>query len=347
MRQIFLTIVVRLDKMKDTDIREQNTTAAKMNVFHSMFSRIGGLFNTSEPEDLLIDTMVEIIEPKLKQVRGYRKRLREPLQVCREHCRAMVTEIPGPIRLRRNRYDVDPFIKAAFTKSDNFEELLYHLDETGPQAPLAGTKRVALLTMTSSERTIFGRKQFGDMMVADAAMRAVTFTDHAIVGLATTLADSKIALEKHALDIIAEAAARKLSEVRTRLVDLRQRKEWLRAMEKMFGTGTGAKMGCVFVPYDPEKLEKQREVEQLLAETEDQIASTRNTSESPDKWLTTVEKFLSKPDTILNMRRISLRLNWKNVLTDDPNEKADTITFATFTLADEMQREGVLVEYEL
>ena len=32
---------------------------------------------------------------------------------------------------------------------------------------------------------------------------------------------------------------------------------------------------------------------------------------------------------------------------DDPNEKADTITFATFTLADEMQREGVLVEYEL
>jgi len=47
------------------------------------------------------------------------------------------------------------------------------------------------------------------------------------------------------------------------------------------------------------------------------------------------------------MQRISLRLNWKNVLTDDPNEKAETITFATFTLSDEMQREGVLVEYNL
>lgn len=299
------------------------------------------------PEDELIDDVVNVIEPKLKQVKGYRQRLKEPLEICREHCRTMVADIPGPIPLKRNGHGNDPFIRAAFTKSELLEDLLDQADHSLYQTPLAGTERVALLTMTSRERTIFGRKQFGNMMVADAAMRAVTFTDHTIVGLSTTLESSQKALEKHALDILAEAAARELSEVRTRLVDLGQRQEWLKAMGKMFGNGSAASMGCVFVPYDPDKREKQKEIEQLLAETENELASTRSKSEAPEDWLTIVENFLSKPDKIINMQRISLRLNWKNVLTEDPNEKAETITFATFTLSDEMQREGVLVEYKL
>lgn len=312
-----------------------------------MRSRVEGWFQSSDPEDELIDYVVDIIEPKLKLVKGYRKRLHEPIEMCRAHCRAIVTEIPGPIKLRRNGYGSDPLMRAAFTNSEDLDNLLNRADLARSSASLSGTDRVALLTMTSRERTIFGRKQLGNMMVTETAMRAVTFTDHAVVGLSTTLASSRKALEKYSLDIIAEAAARELSEVRTRLVDLNQRQERLRAMEKMFGTATGTSMGCVFVPYDPEHSKKQKEVEKLLAETEDEIVSARSRSETPEDWLTIVENCLSRPDDILNMRLISLRLNWKNVLTDDPSEKADTITFATFTLADEMQREGVLVEFDL
>ena len=333
--------------MKDIhNQKKQTNISTKMGVFNSVRSRLEGWFRGNDPENELIDYVVNIIEPKLKLAKNYRKRLREPLQICRAHCRALVAEIPGPIRLRRNGHGGSPFIRAAFTKSELLEDLLNQADLARSSAQLPGTGRVALLTMTSRERTIFGRKQVGETMVADAAMRAVTFTDHTIVGLSTTLESSRTALEKHSLDILAEAAARELSEARTRLVDLNQRQERLRAMEKMFGKGTGPSMGCVFVPYDPEKAKKQKEIEQLLAETEDEIASARSRSETPNDWLTIVENCLSKPDDILNMRLISLRLNWKNVLTDDPGEKADTITFATFTLADEMQREGVLVEYE-
>lgn len=318
-----------------------------MGILTSMRSRIEEWLHTSDPQDELIDYVVDIIEPKLKQVKDYRKRLRKPLDTCRAYCRAMVMEIPGPIRLKRNGARGDPLIKAAFTKSELLDELLNSAALTRSSAALSGTGRVALLTMTSREKTIFGRKQLGNLMVTETAMRAITFTDHAIVGLSSTLESSRKALEKHALDILAEAAARELSEARTRLVDLNQRQERLRAMEKMFGTATGASMGAIFVPYDPEKSKKQKDVEKLLAETEEEIASARRNSETPEDWLTIVEKYLSNPYDILNLRLISLRLNWKNVLTDDPSEKADTITFATFTLADEMQREGVLVEYQL
>lgn len=333
--------------MKGARVRqEQNMASEKMGIFRSIWSRIGGWHHASEPEDELIDYVINTVEPKLKRVKGYRKRLREPLQICRGHCRAMVTEIPGPITVGGPGYCDDPFIRAAFTGSDRIEDLLDRADGTASQAILSGTKRVALLTMTSREKTIFGRKRLGDMIVGDAAMRTVNFTDHNIVGLATTLASSRKALEKYILEVITGAAARELSEIRTKLVDLRQRQEWLRTMNKMFGTGMRVDMGCVFVPFDPEKHKKQKQIEQLLMETEDEIASVRNESEAPEDWLTIVENFLSKPEDILNMRLVSLRLNWRNVLTDNPEEKASTITFATFTVADEMQREGVLIAYE-
>ncbi|NNK95660.1 MAG: hypothetical protein HKP41_15015 [Desulfobacterales bacterium] len=318
-----------------------------MSIFRSIWSRIGGGWrHASKPEDELIDYFVTTVEPELKRVKGYRKRLREPLRICRGHCKSLVAEIPGPIIVRRTEHCDDPFIRAAFTGSNRIEDLFDHANGTISQAKLSGTRRFALLTMTSREKTIFGRKQLGDMMVGDAAMRTVDFNDHNIVGLATTLASSREALEKYTLEIIAEAAAQELSAIRTKLVDLRQRQEWLRTMNKMFGTGTSVNMGCVFVPFDPEKQKKQQEIEQLMVENEDEIASARSESEAPENWLTIVENFLSKPEDILNMRLISLRLNWSNVLTDDPKEKADTITFATFTLADEMQREGVLIVYE-
>ena len=326
--------------------QKQSRASEPMGFLRSMLSRLRGQSQTDQPDNELIDYLVTTIEPKLKQVRGYKKRLQEPLKLCREHCRVLVAQIPGPIHLKQSEYHDDPLIKAAFVGSDRIEDLLDRVERTTPQTGLSGTERVALLTMTSTEKTIFGSKKQGNMLLADAAMRSITFNDHNIVGLATTLADSKEALEKFCLEIIAEAVARELSEIRTKLVDLRQRKEWLRAMNKMFGGGNGVGMGCVFVPYDPEKQKKQLKLEKMLLETENEISTASSESETPEDWLTIVEDFLARPEDIVNLRLVSLRLNWCNVLTDDPDEQANTITFATFTLADEMQREAVLVAYE-
>ncbi|MFW2366388.1 MAG: hypothetical protein ACN4GW_08220 [Desulforhopalus sp.] len=327
--------------------RKKSMPFTRGGVVRSILSRVGGLFKTSLPEDELIEYVVNTVEPRLREVKGYRQRLQVVLRVCRGHCRAMVVEIPGPVLLKKAEYRDEPVIRAAFTGPERIEELLGRGVSTPSNPELPGPLRVGLLTMRSTEKKIFGRKQQGNMVVADIAMRSINFTDHNLVGLAATLADSREALENLSLEIIAEAAARELSEVRTRLVDLRQRQEQLRAMRKMFGgSGTGTGMGCVFVPFDPEKHEKKKKLEQMLVETENKIAIASKGSETPEDWLTIVENFLSKPEDILSMQLITLRLDWSNVLTNDPDEKANVITLATFTMSDEMQREGVLVVYE-
>lgn len=331
----------------DRGSRKINISFGRKGTVRSLLHRVSGFFQTSLPEDELIEYVVNTVEPRLKEVKGYRQRLQKVLRGCRGHCRAMVGEIPGPVLMKRKAYREEPVIKAAFTQAERIEELLARTESTtlppGESSPL----RIGLLTMRSTEKMIFGRKRQGEMILGDVAMRSINFTDHNLVGLTATLSESRQALEKYTLEILTEAAARELSEIRTRLVDLRQRQEQLRAMKKMFGnSGTGGGMGCVFVPFDPEKNEKKKKLEKLLIENENDIAEASKESDTPEKWLTIVENFLSSPEEILSMRLISLRLDWSNILTKDPDEKANTITLATFTMGDEMQREGILVAYE-
>ncbi len=333
----------------DRDKDKPSNPPEQTGIIQSFSSRLAGLFHARQPENELVDYFVNTVEPKLKWVKGYQKRLYEPLRICQQHCRSMVSEIPGPISLKGSQYYKEPLIKAAFLSSDQIDELLTRTNRTAittSKTALPGSDRVALLTMKSTEKTIFGPKKHGHMIVGDTAMRTVNFTDHNLVGLATTLEKSKEALEKYSFEIITEATARELSGIRTNLVDLQERQERLRAMNKMFGGEKSAGMGCVFVPFDPQKMAKQKKLEQMLAETREEIAAASRKSETPENWLTIVEEFLSRPEDILSMRLVSLRLNWSNVLTDDPEEKAYTLTFATFTLADEMQREGVLVAFK-
>ena len=333
--------------VRDRGDKKKTISFERKGVVRSLLTRFGGMFHTSLPEDELIEYVVNTVEPRLKEVKGYRQRLQGVLRGCRGHCRAMVGEIPGPVLLKRSGYWDEPVMKAAFTGPERIDQLLVRVDGRPSPPESSGPLRVGLLTMRSTEKKIFGSKQQGEMILGDVAMRSINFTDHNLVGLATTLADSREALEKFTLEIIAEAAARELSEIRNRLVNLRQRQEQLRAMRKMFGHGgTGAGMGCIFVPYDPEKDEKKRKLEQMLVETENEIAVASKESDTPEKWLTIIENFLARPEDILSMRLITLRLNWSNVLTNDPDEDANTITLATFTMANEMQREGVLVVYE-
>lgn len=295
-------------------------------------------------ENELIDHFVSIIEPRLKQVKGYREKLREPIQMCQAHCRAMISEIPGPILVKRSGTNDDPLIRAVFLAENNLQSLIKKADAEY-QGSLKGTRRFGLLTMRSTERTVFGRKKQGDMILGDTAMRAITFIDHNLVGLANSLPNSMKALESFCLDILAESAARELSEKRTNLVDLRDRKEKLRAMNRMFGEGQVDGMGAIVVPFDPEYKEKKKRLQEMILETEHDIDKAIRTSQTPEDWLLIMTEFLSRPKDILSMHVVSLRLDWSNILTSDPDEKADTISLAAFTLSHEMQREGVLIAY--
>lgn len=104
--------------------RRRSMSSEHTGALRCILRYIDGWFHNKNPEYERIDSVVDTVEPKLKLAKDYRKRLRGPLEICREHCKAMIAELPGPISLKLSGYGEDPVIKAAFLGSERIENLL-------------------------------------------------------------------------------------------------------------------------------------------------------------------------------------------------------------------------------
>lgn len=290
-----------------------------------------------------INAVAERVDPSIKSVRGYKKRLLPVLKRCHSHCKDIVGQIPGPIVLDSAHYSSSPLIKAAFSDHKEVAALLERVDEEQLASHDQDQTRVALLTMTHSEKEFFGTSREGQMLVADARLTSVTFSDHKVVGIATSLGESHQRLEKVIFDVIIESAANELRERRADLGTLLEQRDKLRVMSKMFGE-----------PSEPESrvTEGEREtkidkVKGYLEETESSLSAAREDAETAGDRLDFLVDFLSKPEAVMDIQISSLRLDWSNVLTSDPDVAANTITFAQCSIHEAQKRDAVLIQYDL
>ncbi|MEE4241375.1 MAG: hypothetical protein V2I36_07905 [Desulfopila sp.] len=311
----------------------------------SLYERLTHWLQARKDEKQLIDYVIKTVEPKIKNARGYRTRLKQPIKICLEHCKKMVAEVPGPIHLKDSDYYSDPLIRAAFIGEEKIEDLLENLNDTLTPEVSAGQVVFALLTMTHKETTEFGSKQEGNMIIADANLRSVTFSDHKLVGLSTTLESSREKLETICFGMILEAISIDLAARRTDLADLRERRERLQAMSEMFSNGNHA--GHYFGYVNPLDLEKLEKVEQLLRENEEELVQARAGVEEPEDWLEMLAEHLIIPEKMLNFQAITMRLDWRNVVTEAADTGANTIILAQCSLSEETVRDAVVLAYKV
>ncbi|NNK57622.1 MAG: hypothetical protein HKP44_09960 [Desulfofustis sp.] len=289
-------------------------------------------------ENEVLDHLADTVDPQIKKVRGYRNKLREPLAVCKEYSKELVATIPGPILADRKKWSASPQLKALLAGSENPEQLLAAEQGSEPANYL-------LLTMTRTDRTIFGREKRGEMVVGDAKMQTVTFTDHKVFPLGATETEARAGLEQLSIETIILAASRKLVAVLAELSDLYQQQSNLKAMSRMFGEG--GRSHNVFGVQTVEQKEKLEKVTELLEETTHDLEQYRSKLETPKQRLESLAEYLSQPEKILTSEPFSVVLDWRNVIVDKLEEKAVSLALTQFSLPDEMQRYGVLVGFEL
>lgn len=137
---------------------------------------------------LATEQVVQVADPGIRNAVRYQKILQEPIDDAMQYCTKLIDAIPGPVRLSRKGYEVDPRVQYLFASAEELEEVLRI--SPGPQA-LRTQGYVgevsALLTMTRSERTVFGYEQEGERIQQDVAHQAVSFVDHRIVAPAETM----------------------------------------------------------------------------------------------------------------------------------------------------------------
>ena len=292
------------------------------------------------------DLVVQIADPVIRQAKRYRQVLADPIAGSMRYFQSLLETIPGPVILDRSRYYDDPTVKALFASPDELDEVLRFNPEINKlrQQGLTG-EMVAMMTMLQQERTIFGHKQEGELLVRDVRQQAVSFTDHRIVAPAADFGATKTGIVNRGLEVLATVAMERITTLRANKAELQGKKEYLQAMIKILG-GRSHRQELFAVPTAHNRGELQK-ARQALAEVEQELETLRQRIALPEQSLEYLEEVMRQPEEMLVVQRQNLRLNWKGVRVDDePDSEGNDIALAEFSMED-VRRSAVLVTFTL
>ncbi len=292
-----------------------------------------------------IDMVVKVADPRIRRVRRYKKSLRIPMKSATEYCVRLVDTIPGPVRISRQQYHSNPMVKALFVSADELEEVL-RLAQVNSDLSDQGKEgdTVALLTMTREEKTVFRHEEQGDIVVRDVKRRTVSFVDHRLLASSGTLDTTKELLKERGIEVLATIAMERIASLRGELAELRERREYLKAMRRMLGGRSRTQE--LFSHTDHETVEKLSKLERLIEEVGVEINHIRQKIELPKDGLTLLLGIMNKPEDALITKEQTMRLDWMNVLLSDKDEsQGNTFSLAELSIKDELRRSALLVVF--
>ena len=293
------------------------------------------------------EQVVKVADPVIRQARRYRKVLRTPVSGAMDYCQSLIDAVPGPVTLSRSQYHADPLVKALFASPDELEEVLRISPEVTALRKQGHTGKVsAMLTMLHQEKTIFVHKQEGDIVRRDVQQRAVNFSDHRIVAPAGDFNRARTGIVHRGLEVLATIAMERITTLKSRKAELRQKREYLKGMMKILGGRNY--MHEMFATPDPDKREEFRKAEKALVVVEQELTELQEKMTYPEHSLGHLEKIMRKPADTLVVRSQTFRLNWMGVrVEDEPGAEGNEITLAEFSIHEELRRSAVLVTFSL
>lgn len=287
-----------------------------------------------------IDTAVDGTDPRIRVVRGYRKKLRGTVQCALEHTEKFVETIPGPLAMDRYAFSSDPYIHAFFGSADQVQEVI-----TGSKAMREYIKRsvnrdadrcYALLAMRRSEKTVLGVALEGDSIRRDVKQVVVSFSDHLLLGPAATEADARKQLKEHALTQLVECALQRIVSFKSQRQELEQRRTLLRSkLRKYQESGYGLEE---LAPLDTLQQETPTSVERELQQIERDLQKAGAELATLNDYLRQVAHVLSRPQEYLSLATLALRLNRMGLKVDPRSTQlADDLGLTEVEIKDQLR----------
>ncbi len=126
-----------------------------------------------------IERAAYLVEPRLKQARGYPADFRQALAGALQQARHIAQTVPGPVDLSAASQIADPLVHALFASPEHLREVLRKSEVMRDYAAAAGRGEFhALLSLQRLEKTVLGMEMQGDTVRRDVIQRVVYFTDH-------------------------------------------------------------------------------------------------------------------------------------------------------------------------
>jgi len=266
-----------------------------------------------------IEHVVDEINPKLRAVSSYRKKLRQAVERALAYSAEIAASVPGPVEVNRTAWGSDPMVRAFFTGVEDMRHVLSRNNEVhdffaGSDA--SGQQYCyALLNMQRSERTVLGVESRGDIIKRDVMQTSVSFKDRRVVKPGPSESQLRQDLEKRAFEVL---VAYVLERITSLIIDRHSLKEKRLLLDMQLRLAKVKKAGLSPLLEDREAgvddIEALEQRQQHMAQESEQ-ASTKLTT--LDDYIDRITEVLGNPARHFRVDHIRMRLSQMNIRLDE------------------------------
>lgn len=281
----------------------------------------GGAPATGKEDDALIalatEHVVKAVDPRLKLVSGYEKKLRDPIETAIAHCRAFGSKVPPAAPVSSETWGTDPTVCAMFATATDVPQIFSRspeLQDFFASAP--GTDHAfAALTATRSVEKSFGMRAQGEVLQRDVAQTTVSFSKHQVTIPSVGEDEVRREIMRRVFRFLATQALRQISSAKIRREDLKLRRSFLRTRLDLLQR---QRAGLESVLDDPkDTVGKLEEIETQLNENERELSELPTGDQTLDYVMKRVKAVLMHPADHMDIHPVTMRLNRMNIVVPD------------------------------
>ncbi|MFA7269672.1 MAG: hypothetical protein WC073_10045 [Sterolibacterium sp.] len=269
-------------------------------------------------ESQALEHAVAVVDPLLKTVSAYQRRMAPALRHALAYCDGLVAAVPGPIEVNAHAFAADPLVHALFATSGDIAMTLgksravkEYLAE--PAGALADDF-YALLGMRLHEKKVMGMALRGDIVCTDMPQKLLYFSDHTLRELTPDLDETRRRLRTAAFDSLATSFAAQLADMRKERQELHDRWEMQRAL-------SSRRQQAAASTTDSRVAQRREELEESL-----RLAAA---ALSPERVLDALVAWLAAPELHLHLDPTTVSVDRMGVILDtaSPDAQASTLSF--------------------
>lgn len=279
-----------------------------------------------------VDKAVVLINPRLKLLPNYKKRLQPSIETTITFLRAQVSTLPAVHQLSTKNWSSDPALRAFFVaasdistvigRSDNLRTLFDKFPELDEACVVLG--------MAFKEQISFGMALQGDIVQRDVAQTSVNFSDHRARICSHDEPRLRRIIGVEVYEYLLAHALSEIGEERTERRELQESRSLIRARLRLLqqqGPGLGSMFGA-----EPAAQSEQARLTAELLDNERQLEAIGGNESLLEAEFDCLQAILSNPERFLHFEPKRLRLTTMNVLVDESS--TDRVADVDFAVAE-------------
>ena len=318
-------------------------------MLNRLADRLRGRYERIDEQDIerAIGIIVDETDPRLRLVRGYRKKLRKPVIRSLVYVDKLVTRIPGPFEISRKAFGSNPQVNALFGSADDIETLFARSRALhGYFRDWPDCDRVFVpLGMYRQEKKVMGMSLDGDIMHRDVAQTAVNFSGHRLGVCATSETDLRDKLKWRGIHNLAVTALENIIRLKTGTTQLAEQRSLL---EMKLRHLQAQHRGLDGLAESPGKDEPEwQALKQHLEDTGRKLEEARTGLSTLADYLTQVIRVFNHPSRCLKVRPGSVRVDRMGIKAEQgASGQVSEVVTASITLGDKAPFEAIMATYD-